>query len=495
MSNVPSLTAADLLRAFNTAMVKVKGYIGSHDLNCSTDVVFDGLSENTHFAVDMWFTGEDGKFHLEFSKHYLGNKREKIEKLFFRYIVTSNLDGTFKNYTQVKDELRKLPFETHYDVTYQNDYLNTDITTPFNGVICDKCHRAFRYDPGARIFSHLNRFMCVCGGSLTAIINGVKQVSANSVERYTVCDPKQLDKLRSVDFTPLKGFSAEVQLTIRNAINTAGRLNTRIMRSLILTAVNNGSAELLRALDAAFTTVYTHTYSKLSTDLRKRVYALAVPSTLTNANVKFGTSGTWADTRWADDGPLVTRLKELFFANVPTDDDVRMDVIVNTGAAPELAPWPRDVEALAMAAFFELSVEDALAELAARDQRELAADGPTVDDVEDARWRRVASVFFNEGAPAADEPCTTSDETTHVDKTTHVDEGAQVEETMCTEGIVLDNGEAAQAEKTAPAAQVSGVDVPKADVPGVDWGQVARVFFSVEHDWEAITRVFFNEVA
>jgi len=463
------LTMTDLKHAFANAMTKVKGYINTHRLICSTDVVFEGLSDNDKFAVEMWYTGKEHTFHVTFSRHYLNNKREKAEKMFFRYITTSNPDGTFKNYTQVKDELRKLPFETHYDVTYQNDYLVTDVTEPFNGVVCEKCHRSFRYEPGAKIFDNVSRFMCTCGGSLVAVINGVKQVHANTEDRYTTCDPHQLDNFRNVDFSPLADFSKEVQAKVNAAVLETGKLNAKTIRPLVTAAVADGDVEMLKAIDATFPVLYAHIYRKLQPDVRKKLCMLALPSNSDVLRDETKTTVTtvakapqvafnlFDNTPYADNGELVQKLAATFFDDDARADSKQVTVQVVHEQVETVRVWSPEFTQAVAAIFFN----EAQREQSASQVVEVVADGST-DDAQviphDVDWLSVAKVFFGE-----------------------VD--------------------AQPSSETVVVVQPSEPEQASTSVAAVDWDAVGHVFFDTTQpavqqqtgvDWHRVASVFFN---
>ncbi len=450
------LTMTDLKHAFANALTKVKGYINTHNLICSTDVEFEGLSDNEKMAVEMWYTGLERKFHVKFSKHYLDNKREKAEKMFFRYIAISNPDGTFKTYTQVKDELRKLPFETHYDVTYQNDYLVSDITKPFTGVVCENCHRAFPYDPGDKIFDNISRYMCECGGALSAVINGAKQVYANSEERYIKCDPKQLDHFRNVDFSPLQQFGAVIRDKVYAAIMETGKLNAKTIRPLVNAAVADGDAEMLRALDVTFPDLYASMYSKMSADMRRKICAVALPTTTELPPLQMAqqqtvlvatpsSSDLYAGTQYADNGQLASQLTELFYDAAPSSRGAEVTVQVVHEQAEQARVWSDELIKQVTAVFFDEHV-------AGEKPQVTPAQVDTVD------WAAVTAAFYD---TSLDAPADTAAEQ-HVDTPTDTVDWAAVTKAFYDETAV----------KLAPAKAV----VVTTD-DGVDWRAVANVFF------------------
>ncbi len=451
------LTMTDLKHAFANALTKVKGYINTHNLICSTDVMFEGLSDNDRQAVEMWYTGLERKFHVTFSKHYLDNKREKAEKMFFRYIAISNPDGTFKTYTQVKDELRKLPFETHYDVTYQNDYLVSDITKPFTGVVCENCHRAFPYDPDDKIFKNISKYMCECGGALSAVINGTKQIYANSEERYVKCDPKQLDHFRNVDFSPLQQFGNEIRERVYNAIMETGKLNAKTLRPLVNAAVAEGNADLLKALDVTFPDLYASMYSKMSADMRRKICAVALPTTTELPPMKIAqmqapvmqqtaeNADPYAGTPYADDGQLVGKLVELFYDTAPASRGAEVTVQVVHEQAEQARVWSDELIKTVTAAFFGETAEND------KPQADAASPVDTVD------WAAVTTTFFDtslstdvEQKPAAEQPVETVD-------------WAKVTKVFYDESLSVESKHEAR-------------QTPADD--GVNWQQVAEVFFN-----------------
>ena len=174
---------------FNIALKQIKEYIHEYHLICSDKILFGGFIENVYEPITLIFKKSQDTFIIYFSSHFLNNDNEKILNTFIRYIVTTNPDGgpLFKHYLEIREELKKLPFDTHYDVSFRNNYLSSD-TEVLNGVICESCLRVYKCDPESDLFKNVQHYKCQCGphGKLSLIIDGKKQIDPKRMEFYGV---------------------------------------------------------------------------------------------------------------------------------------------------------------------------------------------------------------------------------------------------------------------------------------------------------------------
>ena len=255
---------------FNTALELVKEYVAEGKLDCSTDVTFAGLTDAEDLAVRLSRRGQ--RFNIAFSKHFVDNRDEKIEKTFVRYIATTNIDGSFKPYEQVRACLHRLPFERHYDVTYQNDYLLSDDKSKLSGVICDKCGRAFRYKPGAPEFTKTNRLLCCCGGSLVTIINGVKRFTSNTIERYVSSNFTKNDQT-TIDLNDFNRFGVDVRETVGQLLGGVTRPTARQLQPIVASLVASRDKQIILAFDDVYKLVCEAIYRQLSPEDQAYVVA------------------------------------------------------------------------------------------------------------------------------------------------------------------------------------------------------------------------------
>ena len=104
---------------FQAAMNEIKKYIKENSLDCSTKIIFDGFIDDLYSPIYLAYQKSKATFIVRFSSHYFNNDNAKIMNMFIRYIATTNKNNTFKQLDEVKLELKKLPFNTHYDVTFR----------------------------------------------------------------------------------------------------------------------------------------------------------------------------------------------------------------------------------------------------------------------------------------------------------------------------------------------------------------------------------------
>lgn len=171
---------------FHVAMNEIKKYIKENSLDCSTKIIFDGFIDDLYSPIYLAYQKSKAKFIIRFSSHYFNNDNTKIMNMFIRYIATTNKNNTFKQLDEVKLELKKLPFNTHYDVTFRNNYLESDAEV-LNGVICESCLRVYKCDVNDDLFKNVQNYKCQCtqdGGKLSLIINGKKQLDGQRAIYY-----------------------------------------------------------------------------------------------------------------------------------------------------------------------------------------------------------------------------------------------------------------------------------------------------------------------
>lgn len=164
-----SLSLPAIESIFQESMNIIKSGMKDYQINCSDNVIFGGCTDDSTNPVQLAFNKSRNVFILFFSNHYLMNSQDKILKLFVRYIITTNKNGTFKNRKETKKELKKFT-DTHYEACYMNNFLKCDETIS-DTIFCRKCKRTYKYPINHPIFQHLENYRCECGGELTKLIN------------------------------------------------------------------------------------------------------------------------------------------------------------------------------------------------------------------------------------------------------------------------------------------------------------------------------------
>ena len=188
---------------FQVAMNKVQKYIKENSLNCSTKIKFGGFIDDLYSPIYLAYQKSENTFIIMFSSHFFDNDNTKILNSLIRYIVTTNKNHSFKTLPEVKKELKKLPFDTHYDVSFRNNYLESD-SPVVNGVICESCLRVYKCSTEDDLFKNVQNYKCQCtpeGGKLSLIINGKKQLDDKRQSYYknlTLGDVTKLTKEREL---------------------------------------------------------------------------------------------------------------------------------------------------------------------------------------------------------------------------------------------------------------------------------------------------------
>lgn len=183
---------------FRAAMNKVQEHIKESNLDCSTNIVFGGFIDDLYMPVNLVYSKSKKSFIIRFSSHYIHNENTKIYNTFIRYIIATNKNNTFKSLPEIKQEMKKLPFDTHYDVAFRNNYLMSDFPVS-NGVICESCLRIYKVPTDSDMFQHVEKYKCQCspeGGKLALIINGKKQMDPEKMKLYEDPTLEDVDKAK-----------------------------------------------------------------------------------------------------------------------------------------------------------------------------------------------------------------------------------------------------------------------------------------------------------
>jgi len=194
---------ASLLNEFDIKNIfyDVKSKLKDLNISCSNNVEFYGMNEEKFNSVILKFNKSNNTYYMTFSKYFTDNEKEKIEKMFLRYFITTNEDqekSVFKTNYQIKKEIKNLPFEYHLEATYRNSYLNKKIDDcgKFE-VMCCKCKRIFTYDDiNCEIYDSPEKYKCNCGGKIKVLINGKKHLTKSDFERYTITKKKKLKDIQ-----------------------------------------------------------------------------------------------------------------------------------------------------------------------------------------------------------------------------------------------------------------------------------------------------------
>ena len=188
---------------FYVAMNKINTHIKESNLNCSTNIMFGGFIDELYEPVRLIYKKSQNIFIIYFSSHFMHNDNDKILNVIIRYIITTNKNNTFKTIPEIREEMKKLPFDTHYDVAFRNNYLVSDSPVT-NGVICESCLRIYHCSTDSDMFKHVENYKCQCspdGGKLALIINGKKQM-----------DPKKMDFYKNLNLDDVNKAKKEREL-------------------------------------------------------------------------------------------------------------------------------------------------------------------------------------------------------------------------------------------------------------------------------------------
>lgn len=164
-----TLREQDIISAFAVARTKVATFIHDYNVDCSTNIIFAGFNEEQEVPIKVWYNCVDKLFCMTFSCHYMKNAEKKVIKLFVRYLVCTNNNGTFKTIEKTMQELRKIKGEFFED-TFSNDFLTCDVEVQYN-VMCKKCHKKFMATD--EIVNNIENYGCACGGELVTISSSV----------------------------------------------------------------------------------------------------------------------------------------------------------------------------------------------------------------------------------------------------------------------------------------------------------------------------------
>jgi hypothetical protein len=161
------LTQEEVMGAFTMARTTVATYIHDYGVKCATDVIFAGFGKEIALPVKIWYNTKNNLFCVEFSEHYMRNTSKKIQKLFIRYLVCANPNGTFKNQESTLKELKKIE-GVFFEDTFNSEFLTCDLDVKYN-MTCVKCHKPFLVDENSDLFLNPHLYSCRCGGELRAV--------------------------------------------------------------------------------------------------------------------------------------------------------------------------------------------------------------------------------------------------------------------------------------------------------------------------------------
>lgn len=247
---------------FERARHEVEQYRNEFHVKCSINIQFVGFNNEIANPVKLWFNKRDNIFYSEYSNNFLINPEDKVQKLFVRYFVCTNTDGTFKTYQDTLNELHKIT-SSYYDATMISNYLNGSKKIQ-NNVYCNKCHRSYYIDETNKIYSNLNNYRCECGGKLS-YINNIEEIRSkylNLSNDKTIYNKEFFKELNITD-DDLKHFT--------NFINNKKRISRVVLLPEIKNVINNEEYNLLGMYNLAFPKAYCITYHYI-----KKKYKLAM---------------------------------------------------------------------------------------------------------------------------------------------------------------------------------------------------------------------------
>ena len=266
----------EVVGCFNLAMKAIADYKKQYDFHCSDNIVFGGMIDDVMTPVSIGLDNE--KFILYFSSHYLENSETKIINTLIRFITATNEDLSFKDNTQIRNELKKLPDDIHLESTFRNNYLACDEPIK-DAVVCNECLRIYRCDRDSDLFQNFNTYRCDCGGTLSIIEDGKKKIDVIKSNFYQEIsldnikkskrERKQRESVEALlktedDFDP-KFFSVETLEFINKCIvETKNRISRKTIEEYCNAHFNDKSA--MNMLNEAFPRAYynIYKYSKLS---------------------------------------------------------------------------------------------------------------------------------------------------------------------------------------------------------------------------------------
>lgn len=277
-----ALSLQSIESIFQESMNVIKDGMKTYQINCSDNVIFGGCTDNATNPVQLAFNKSRNVFILFFSNHYLNNSQEKILKLFVRYIVTTNKNGTFKNRKETKKELKKFT-DTHYEACYMNNFLKCDETVS-DTIFCRKCKRTYKYPINHPIFKNLNQYRCECGGELTKLVN-TGDFDTQKANVYFSNNFKETNNKPGVDvekypdtFFEKINHTEEDYIRFIEFIKNKKRISRLKLIAEVQEVIDNGNYNMLNMYNFAFPKMYDTVFNYIKAEYRNVMKVKCPPS-------------------------------------------------------------------------------------------------------------------------------------------------------------------------------------------------------------------------
>lgn len=240
---------------FEQARTQIVQYQKEFDVKCSINIIFQGFNDDIVHPVKLWFNKSTNCFYLEFSNNFLINSEEKVQKLFVRYFICTNENGSFKTYDDTLIEFHKIK-SCYYDATMINNYLIGEQKVKDN-IYCNKCHKSFYISEDNDIYSNIKDYRCDCGGELS-YTNNIEEIRSKYINPSNQSFSYNKEFFKSIVYTEedYKSFHA--------FIKDKKRISRMNLLPEIIRAIDNQEYTLLNMYNLAFPKAYciTHHYIK-----------------------------------------------------------------------------------------------------------------------------------------------------------------------------------------------------------------------------------------
>lgn len=286
-NQIKNLSEDDIVSCFNSAYKQMMKYKSKRGINISNEINYKGLNNNDKHCISIEYNKIKKHYDMYFSKHFIRNQKENVILCFERYMLVTNENprdnNLFKKYNEIKNEMKKLPFETHLDRTYADHFLNTDVNFS-NALICDQCKQIFYCDENDKALYESKLYRCECGGNLSSIINNVKQISSERLNDYRTKKTDGSDEYFDNEYHSELSFDKEYFLIRMNIedddefeenyeefnefIKNKKKVTISQMKEMIIEHVQQKNVMMLNMLNYAFKVVYSKAYKTLKSAIR-----------------------------------------------------------------------------------------------------------------------------------------------------------------------------------------------------------------------------------
>jgi len=260
------LSPYDIKNSFDSAKKDVAIFIPKYGINCSLNVDFVGFDYNKINPIKMWYNREKKKFYITFSVYYIKNRFDKVKNLFIRYIITTNVDGSFKDFQTALNEVKKIE-EIFLDYTFVANYLATKCEQHPNA-FCHSCKRMYELDVNSNMYKNIQEYVCTCGGELSRIAD--YKPSEFTLINYKFGEYKVNSKKINVAFYTKEFFSTiphteEDYNAFISYISNYNKMTKKFFIPHLKELIADKKVNVLKMFHFAFSAVFNSCYK----DLRK----------------------------------------------------------------------------------------------------------------------------------------------------------------------------------------------------------------------------------